>query len=217
MKSLVYSIAIAATISCGTSAPSPVATSVPDASTPECTADVSCVCPSGGASTKRCESGKLHECNCFGVDGPSDAGFEAGPVTCTVTGRYYVDADHDGFGAGPQIDVCEPAGSGFSVVAGDCDDADELAFPGQSIPQDRPRKGMGGGDFNCDGVEKKDSLARTDCSSSGANSCSGGGASDAWLGIVPECGATGSWLLSCSVSGTFTCNASTVQRIQKCL
>ena len=60
---------------------------------------------------------------------------------------YYVDADNDGFGAGTAQSLCEDPGVGFALNNTDCDDANNMAYPGATEIADD------GIDQNCDGVD----------------------------------------------------------------
>lgn len=103
--------------------------------------------------------------------------------------------DGDGDGALKSIEpgaACEPA---------DCDDDDELVFPGQTGAFTVP-KASGDFDYNCDGVEQKlaDTTLGGGCHQEIFGPCEGTG----WLGSVPECGEPGTWH-KCE-SGLFSCD-----------
>src|SRR5215203_6965990 len=59
---------------------------------------------------------------------------------CTPV-EYYLDADHDGYGAGDVLSDCDPVDA--SDVDGDCDDADPAVHPDQ-------KDGCNGIDDDCD-------------------------------------------------------------------
>ena len=68
---------------------------------------------------------------CSVEPGPASpaGGGDGVPDPCTP-GRWYQDADADGFGDPfVAVDGC-PAPDGFVAEGGDCDDADPAAFPG---------------------------------------------------------------------------------------
>ncbi len=77
-----------------------------------------------------------------------------GMIDDTVpTTVYYRDMDGDGYGDPDTMMVtCETLGDEWVTNGSDCDDADEDAFPGQTLFFGRSRAG-GGWDFNCDGSE----------------------------------------------------------------
>ncbi len=51
--------------------------------------------------------------------------------TFSTLGTFYIDADGDGFGILPVVLLAAPA-NGYVTVAGDCDDNNNLIFPGQT-------------------------------------------------------------------------------------
>jgi len=63
---------------------------------------------------------------CDGVDNDCDKGVD---VDATDATAYYVDADADGYGAGPANMSCDPV-KGSVTEAGDCDDAVAAVHPG---------------------------------------------------------------------------------------
>jgi len=106
-----------------------------------------------------------------------------------------VDEDGDGF-----LKAVEP---GALCGPADCDDGNELVFPGQTAAFTSP-KSTGDFDYNCDGVEQPlaDTTLGGNCYASLFTPCSGTG----WLGSVPGCGELGEWhrceagFLSCDES-----------------
>ncbi|MDG1478465.1 MAG: putative metal-binding motif-containing protein [Myxococcota bacterium] len=76
---------------------------------------------------------------CDGIDNDCDGTIDEG-----VQDDFYVDADGDGFGSEERVEACEVP-DGYSVVTGDCDDAEAESFPGNVEYCD-------GLDNNCDGV-----------------------------------------------------------------
>jgi hypothetical protein len=79
---------------------------------------------------------------CNGRDDDCDHAVDEEVVDVT----YYLDADGDGWAdeAGPSITTCADPEPGYTVVVGDCDDADSAAFPGADETCD-------GSDDDCDG------------------------------------------------------------------
>lgn len=209
-------LAVVALVACSSSTAAPVAPP-DDAGATECTppATGDCTCQSGRPGVAECgPDGMFGPCNCSSTSTP-DSTAPKSDGGCAKVGRYYVDADGDGFGAGPQVDVCEPAGPGYSTVTGDCDDEDARAFPSQSEAQEVALKGVGGHDFNCDGkaVPKWDAVTtcnptRTGCTWNGQQG---------WQDREAKCGETKTWVKFCSGGGGFVCNRDTEQRAQKCL
>lgn len=143
------------------------------------------------------------------LDAEADSDADAG---CKL-GRYFVDKDGDGFGAGPQVEVCEPTGPGFSTIAGDCDDNDARAFPGQTVPQ--VAKDGGTTDFNCDSNTVLEHRTSRLCN--GTSGCFNGDQRDFWLSVVPECGKPATFVTRCSYASQTTCRLVTEERIQECL
>lgn len=142
--------------------------------------------------------------------GPIDGGREAAADAC-VQSLVYVDADGDGYGASGAVPVCVPASSGYAAIAGDCDDTDARAFPGQPLFMQGTTKSAHNGDFNCDGTTE--TLVPTTTKTCGGSAC---GATSAWLNTAPPCGQEGTWLISCSSGGPFACSATTEKRFQAC-
>lgn len=68
--------------------------------------------------------GAIETCDLVDHDCDNDAFF--GAVDATF---LFADADEDGFGAGPAVEVCPLSGS-FAPVDGDCNDGDDTIFPG---------------------------------------------------------------------------------------
>lgn len=90
----------------------------------------------------RVRPGAIEKCNGFddNCDGVTDG---EGVSGCTA---FYVDGDDDGFGlVGTGLCLCEPNDVNSVGVAGDCNDNDELAFPGAL-------EACNGIDDDCDGM-----------------------------------------------------------------
>lgn len=88
-------------------------------------------------------------CN-FNPDATVDDG------SCTTPTTAYVDADGDGYGAGPALSSCTFPSAGQSDIAGDCDDGHPGIHPGA------PGSGEGL-DNNCDGTVSGDELEAPNC------------------------------------------------------
>lgn len=110
--------------------------------------DGSCILPDGCTNEGACNYDPSAQCD----DG-----------SCTFPQSYFADSDGDGFGAGPVIELCAPQ-AGFVTNGGDCDDNNEVVFPGApgtgegidnncngTIDPDEEEQGCLG-DFNQDGL-----------------------------------------------------------------
>lgn len=62
---------------------------------------------------------------CDGIDNDCVGGIDNGLTFVT----YYTDADLDGFGIGTGQSLCQNPGTGFAIVAGDCNDTDDQINP----------------------------------------------------------------------------------------
>jgi hypothetical protein len=82
-------------------------------------------------------------CDPANVDEDCDGVADDADDSATGQGTYYTDADGDGYGALPEIVVCNQPG-GSTTSNKDCDDTDPNANPGAS-------EVCGGGDEDCDG------------------------------------------------------------------
>lgn len=80
---------------------------------------------------------------CDGLDNDCINGIDDG-LTFT---NYFVDADGDNFGTGAAISLCENPGTGYALNDTDCDDTDDMVYPGAIEIIDN------GIDENCDGVD----------------------------------------------------------------
>lgn len=129
---------------------------------------------------------------------------EQNAVNCT---NFFLDADGDGYGPStPSQCWCEAGGSSglyTTNLDGDCKDNAATVHPGQTgfFGNDR---GDGSFDYNCDGVEEKLHTSQGSCNY-WVVYCSLD--SQGWVGSIPPCGGTGSFLEdsdNCNVSG-FSC------------
>lgn len=144
----------------------------------------------------------------------SDSGV-ASDVSCYQTSAYYLDADGDGFGAGPQVFACS-APPGYVANHDDCADNDARAFPGQAGYFTYAIASTKSYDFGCTGgtPERRWPNAGS-CNyvdSPTGPVCLNSGAGTTWKGPVPSCGEVGQWLTECSP----TCVAKTEPRSQEC-
>ncbi len=85
---------------------------------------------------------------CDGIDNDCD-----GTIDEDVKDDFYADADGDGFGSEESVEACEVP-DGYSVVSGDCDDAEAESYPGNVEYCDDI-------DNNCDGQIDEDSALDT--------------------------------------------------------
>lgn len=125
-----------------------------------------------------------------GLDGPghdSKATKDAGQDGC-------LDADKDG----------------VSTCAGDCDDGDPDAHPGQKAFFTVPTKGKGNYDYNCDAKEEKQATQSAACVRVGST-CQGHG----WKTQVPACGGSAVFV-DCSPSGKNSCSQQGGTKVQAC-
>ena len=79
---------------------------------------------------------------CDGLDNNCDGQVDEGLTFL----NYYFDGDGDGFGIGNPTVSCEPI-AGYATQNGDCDDSNNMAYPGA------PDTEGNGIDENCDGVD----------------------------------------------------------------
>jgi hypothetical protein len=170
-------------------------------------------------------------------------GCECTSGTCVP---MYTDGDADGFGVGAAVNRCSASGgaapTGYSLVATDCCDSDQNAFPGQTSYFSTPRTTCGGYDYNCNGSENLQYTSGfagcTHSSSCGTPAygyeCVTSGFSPGWATMVsihiwttdptpPPCGTTQKWVSACNTwSGVFACgvhnycNFNVIDRSQAC-
>jgi hypothetical protein len=95
--------------------------------------------------------------------------------------------------------------------AGDCDDADPNAHPGQTAFFSVTTKGKGNFDYNCDKIEEKEAKDPESCVRVGSD-CQGHG----WQGTaIPGCGVQGVFI-TCKPSGMTSCSHDQSQKVQGC-
>jgi len=97
-----------------------------------------------------------------------------------------------------------------TTCAGDCDDVDPNAYPGQPGFFSVPTKGKGNFDYDCDKTEEKEAKETVDCVRVGSD-CQGHG----WQGSVPACGVQAVFI-TCRPSGPTSCSHDQSQRLQGC-
>ena len=113
----------------------------------------------------------------------------------------YLDRDLDGFGDPDAAIVACALSEGLSREGTDCDDADERAFPGQSVGFFETRAD-GTWDYDCDGrstpllTERPACVAPPLCGTDGLSEPLQGWAS----ALIPRCGERGAWLLRCELT-----------------
>jgi hypothetical protein len=140
-------------------------------------------------------------------------------VSCTAASQclsnvctgFYVDADGDGYGAGPSVGFCGTTPPpGYSTTNTDCCDVVTDGFnvhPGQTAWYTSPAPASCGStwDYNCDNAIEQE-VTRLDASCTPAIGCPSG---TYWYDIaaVPACGVSGNTTLYCItvVSGSPAC------------
>jgi hypothetical protein len=80
---------------------------------------------------------------CDNEDNNCDGNTDEGLPSIT----YYEDIDEDGFGSNVSLVSCDSLGLGYSLVTGDCNDANDQVYPGATEVIDN------GIDENCDGFD----------------------------------------------------------------
>jgi hypothetical protein len=111
----------------------------------------------------------------------------------------------------PRTETCGDAdGDKYTSCAGDCDDLDASAHPGQTSYFTVASKGKKTWDYSCDGTDEKEVPDLENCVRSGSV-CTGHG----WQGSIAACGASGTYVL-CKTSGSSGCSHETSQRTQGC-
>jgi len=115
---------------------------------------------------------------------------EQNAVGCQI---FFADNDADGFGtAASNACYCEGQYPYTGTTTTDCDDNSAQVFPGQTQYFNTPN-GNGNFDYNCDGNQELQYTSTGACNSSFV-SCDG---VDGWVGSVPNCGQSGSFVAEC--------------------
>jgi hypothetical protein len=161
--------------------------------------------------------------------GPEAAARDGGDGAAGPSCLRYLDADGDGYGGATSLDVCS-AGVGaddaslaeagaWVTQGGDCDDANDLVFPGQpayfATPYTAPGSLLPSFDYDCDGVEVEQPPSPVHSSGACETACGGSGYTPAsparsGPGVDPYCGST--TYLTCSPhGGSGMCSTSTAQ------
>ncbi len=162
--------------------------------TVRCDGDSLVLCSvTGRASSQRCEHGCQQD-HC---------------LACPLE-TYYLDADQDGFGdSGAAITACEQP-AGYVKQAGDCDDQDASAHPGQQGFFVAPSLGQKSFDYDCDGLLSRERPSVASCTL-GGEGCGG----DGWATTqVPGCG-EGALFASCVPYG-LVCGPWSLWQVQRC-
>jgi hypothetical protein len=144
------------------------------------------------------------------MDASTDAARDAG---CPQSTRYYRDRDGDGFGDDGEARSFCAVPPGWAREGGDCNDADDRVFPGQTKYFGAGYTVQGGQsfDYDCSGGEEPDpgaAAAAPDCPALALLVCAGTGFARTGRqgrGIDPTCGSTA--MVTCS--GLLACTATT--------
>ena len=144
-----------------------------------------------------CNGKPMEGCTCINGTTMSCGNCNMGKQTCAngawgacqgqpALVTYFQDGDHDGYG-NPNVTMTSCTGTPTGYVANntDCCDTDAFAYPKPFIFDSysfmtAPRKGCGGWDYNCDGVETEEFRVDTV-----TTTCGG------WTTSVPSCGQMG--------------------------
>ena len=105
------------------------------------------------------------------VDTSADSGVSRGDARadaqsgsgegCDALVTFFKDDDGDGFGGRESRTACKSPGPGWVTKAGDCDDAEPLVNPDTKQFSRTPTK-AGLFDYDCDGIEIPDPVAKLD-------------------------------------------------------
>ena len=136
---------------------------------------------------------------CDGVDNDCDTAVDEAGATGSST--FYLDSDRDGSG-NPTIAVTAcSAPSGYVADNTDCCDADGSAHPGSTVWSELP-SACGSFDYDCDGVETLRISTTGGCTyEAPLPTCAV--FPEGWLGVIPECGESGSILETCELYSVF--------------
>jgi len=180
----------------------------PVCGTQDCgTCDDGYSCKDGECEKNPCDTtenkcdGKDNDC-----DGLRDEADEADPEGCT---EYYKDEDGDTYGTDESKCLCAAEKPFDATRGGDCCDSDDRAKPGQEIYfTDRNRCEYW--DYDCN---RTDNLQYTSVGKCNGSPCDKK-ADIGWVGTVPGCGETGTFLTTCYYD--WGCEEETEQRTQGC-
>ena len=132
----------------------------------------------------------------------------------------YADTDGDGSRSDGVVTspdtTCAHAGQLGRDATSDCCDADGRVHPGQTDWYTGSSGGSacGGWDFECDGSELRQYGSTYNCYTQAGSVPTCYQASLGWRNGVPACGTSGSWVTSCT--GTGSCNLGTTSQEQAC-
>jgi hypothetical protein len=148
--------------------------------------------------------------SCNGADDDCDGSLDEQNASGCYT--YYYDYDGDGYGSDSVSGKCLCNFDGYynSALNTDCYDYNASANPAASS-YSTSQRGDGSYDWNCDG-----SQSRYYTSSGSCDSWPGCGSSPGWAGSIAACGASGSYVTSCSLDW-FNCDENTSTVTQPCL
>lgn len=159
-----------------------------------------------------CDGDAVVDCSSNGLKTitPCPNGCDGGQCVTCVKQTFYKDADGDGFGDPTQEveDCTQPAG--YVENGKDCDDLDQMAYPGQAWFFTQLTAGTQTYDFNCDGTEEKKFTQQVNCYKQGGV-CLG----DGWSDAVPECGKWAMWS-TCTKGISTDCYEAKSYKIQPC-
>ncbi|MCC6748403.1 MAG: hypothetical protein IT371_12140 [Deltaproteobacteria bacterium] len=159
-----------------------------------CDGRLSISCGSDGRPVRQLCSGTCKDGRCQGG--------------CTKV-AFYRDADGDGHGDPDRSQQACTAPPGFVQSRDDCDDDDNLVFPGQTRFFEERSKNNDDFDYNCDNREEaRSSTMMAKCTQ---NACT----SEGWIGFVPDCGAEGTYG-RCTKPPQGGCTPSTTTVVQAC-
>ena len=115
----------------------------------------------------------------------------------TGSSTFYLDSDRDGYGnSSIGVSACS-APSGYVADNTDCCDADGSAHPGSTAWGEIPSE-CGSFDYDCDGEETLRISNTGECTDEDLlPTCAVFPAG--WLGVIPECGESGSILETCEI------------------
>lgn len=149
-----------------------------------------------GVSPEAEESCNFRDDDC---DGSTDEDGAAGCIT------WYVDSDHDGYGAGVGVCSCLSTSGYTSLHGTDCYDANVNAYPG-SLATSHLDRGDGSFDYDCDGIETPSYTDLYTCEYSWFPFWPCESYNEGWVSSVPACGVSSAYGTGC-VNGWDSCEA----------